>query len=962
MSKRKSVTIILLISLIALLLLINKNNQSYALYDGINYTPEIDTNGLTEEQKAIINTAYAFFYRGKNLQYYSANLTYNDSYGNNGHDYHIIPEDATEDNIMNTDCSAFIYLVFENTFVDNEGNPYKIGDFKKGHTSYYTNLANPNTTSYNATIAKYYTDDPVGAKTNDFNFLDTDTKEEKLAKFINVTHLEPGDIIATRNVDGSSGHAILYLGGDVVINSSQTVNHRYASTYMYDEKHYNYNDWGTVGFISLKNNVTSLTSGEINKYIFSSNIKKLAVISPLKEIKEKGYQISDTANKRKNYRDLVINKVASVKRTQSVNLNDEITYEIRLTNKGNTTYNNIIIEDTIPTYTTYVRCNNSCSYNNGKINWQNISLAASKEKVYSYTVKVNNNTNHLGKDIVNDKTIVNGIKINTIKTKINKSLSKQTQNDIRTIAYQKANQGKTYSNDNIVNIVYKELDSNYNTFENKTAANLMEQYFTISNKCFYPETDVNGDGTCGNYSIANKIKIRSVEKFGDGSKDIYTLKETETQMKIDHLYGGLMTLKEQSSYTDSSNNDDRIIRITENDFMIGDVLILVDDDYESENSQNYDVQEKGIYLYIGNGEFATVNKNGKITILNDKAIEKITIYYMNRGEAIASNRFKYYFDEGPQIKNVLACKTLRFPGESTSIGLSYFDKNGEQITSNIRAAYDQSCNVNHGTTCWVDTTSSNSANYFYNNNGEKVNYSSYEEECMPYYKTDRSRLIDSLNAQNGFIVLRPSYNLTVKNYNINYNLNGGTVDNPTTYTINSEIAIKNPTKEGYTFIGWTGSNGTTPEKNIKIERGTVGSKQYTANWAKNISLSDVLKNNGYRVNGNYIFGFNIGLNIKTLNNKLGSDVTIIPNTSIIASGTTISKGNESYIAVVKGDLNGDGKINSVDLLKMRQHLLKIKTLTGAYKEAGLIATGNTINSTDLLRIRQHLLGQKLIKQ
>ena len=61
------------------------------------------------------------------------------------------------------------------------------------------------------------------------------------------------------------------------------------------------------------------------------------------------------------------------------------------------------------------------------------------------------------------------------------------------------------------------------------------------------------------------------------------------------------------------------------------------------------------------------------------------------------------------------------------------------------------------------------------------------------------------------------------------------------------------------------------------------------------------------------------------------------------------------------DLNGDTKINSADLLKMRQHLLGKYILKGPYKEAAMIATGKTINSADLLRIRQHLLGTKLIK-
>ena len=72
----------------------------------------------------------------------------------------------------------------------------------------------------------------------------------------------------------------------------------------------------------------------------------------------------------------------------------------------------------------------------------------------------------------------------------------------------------------------------------------------------------------------------------------------------------------------------------------------------------------------------------------------------------------------------------------------------------------------------------------------------------------------------------------VTSYSITYNLNGGTADNPTTYTIESEtIILTNPTKTGYTFIGWTGSNGNIPQTTVTIT-GT-GDKSYTANWSSN---------------------------------------------------------------------------------------------------------------------------------
>ena len=75
-------------------------------------------------------------------------------------------------------------------------------------------------------------------------------------------------------------------------------------------------------------------------------------------------------------------------------------------------------------------------------------------------------------------------------------------------------------------------------------------------------------------------------------------------------------------------------------------------------------------------------------------------------------------------------------------------------------------------------------------------------------------------------------NWTLNTYNINYNLDGGSVTgNPTSFTYESdEITLKNPTKKDYTFIGWTGSNGNTPQKDLKIPKKSIGERNYTANW------------------------------------------------------------------------------------------------------------------------------------
>ena len=78
-------------------------------------------------------------------------------------------------------------------------------------------------------------------------------------------------------------------------------------------------------------------------------------------------------------------------------------------------------------------------------------------------------------------------------------------------------------------------------------------------------------------------------------------------------------------------------------------------------------------------------------------------------------------------------------------------------------------------------------------------------------------------------------------YSIEYNLNGGThgTTHPATYNVTTNaFTISNPTKTGYTFAGWTGSNGTNPQTNLQIAKGSIGDRTYTANWtAKTYDLT-----------------------------------------------------------------------------------------------------------------------------
>ena len=73
-------------------------------------------------------------------------------------------------------------------------------------------------------------------------------------------------------------------------------------------------------------------------------------------------------------------------------------------------------------------------------------------------------------------------------------------------------------------------------------------------------------------------------------------------------------------------------------------------------------------------------------------------------------------------------------------------------------------------------------------------------------------------------------------YAITYTLNDGTLAeaNPNTYTIETgTFTLNNPTRTGYTFTGWTGSNGSTPETTVTIAQGSTGALNYMANWTIN---------------------------------------------------------------------------------------------------------------------------------
>ena len=129
---------------------------------------------------------------------------------------------------------------------------------------------------------------------------------------------------------------------------------------------------------------------------------------------------------------------------------------------------------------------------------------------------------------------------------------------------------------------------------------------------------------------------------------------------------------------------------------------------------------------------------------------------------------------------------------------------------------------------------------------------------------------------------------------------------------------------------------------------------------------------GLNEKGSYVTNLALNITVGTLKNKtIASEVSIKRNNGSLVGDTekihtgdiiTFSTGDERTV-VIYGDLTGDGEINSADLLRMRQVLLKKVTLSGAYLEAcHVYTTSGSVTSADLLRLRQYLLGKTGINQ
>lgn len=116
--------------------------------------------------------------------------------------------------------------------------------------------------------------------------------------------------------------------------------------------------------------------------------------------------------------------------------------------------------------------------------------------------------------------------------------------------------------------------------------------------------------------------------------------------------------------------------------------------------------------------------------------------------------------------------------------------------------------------------------------------------------------------------------------------------------------------------------------------------------------------------GTNLTGFWPGTDVSALGSMGATVYTSDGKTAVsggyVGTGMVAVIGNTSYVIVVTGDVNGDGKLTITDVVKLQAHVVGRAALSGAYAEAGDINKSGGITITDVVQAAQVTVGKRTI--
>ena len=139
-------------------------------------------------------------------------------------------------------------------------------------------------------------------------------------------------------------------------------------------------------------------------------------------------------------------------------------------------------------------------------------------------------------------------------------------------------------------------------------------------------------------------------------------------------------------------------------------------------------------------------------------------------------------------------------------------------------------------------------------------------------------------------------------YNITYDLDSGALaegeENPATYTVETEtFTLHNPTRENYTFTGWTGTGLSEKTEQVTVAKGSTGDRAYKANWelttfadAIIVTIKGDTGSEKYNGSEQSVTGYTMEITQNNAEHPYSLDYVECPaQTGAIAKGTDVGK-------------------------------------------------------------------------
>ena len=223
--------------------------------------------------------------------------------------------------------------------------------------------------------------------------------------------------------------------------------------------------------------------------------------------------------------------------------------------------------------------------------------------------------------------------------------------------------------------------------------------------------------------------------------------------------------------------------------------------------------------------------------------------------------------------------------------------------------------------------------------------------------TDGQSVTNLTNIPNTTVTLYAQWQ--IEDYNITYNLDEGnvTTGNPVTYNIETTtFTLNNPTKDGYTFKGWSGTDLTGDENTtVTIALGSTGNRTYTANYIPNTYYINFNANGGTGYMSTQTMTYGTSANLTTNSFEKTTYYFTEWNTEPDGSGESYWDGqNVNNLTTTNGD--------TIDLYAQWEEETNVAEVIGDRKYQTLQAAINAVQADNVQRTIKLLKSVQISSQ